>query len=245
LKRIVIAGATGHLGSQIAGFVSGQHENVVLLGRDLDDLRRLGEQLSGPHTTHVIDADAGLAELAPLIRGIAESEGEIDGLISFLGVLNPAPMVNTSTQGWVSSMNVNFLSNVELLRGFSESRFSGETTRRVVMMSSVAAIRGNLGLAPYAAGKAALESFVKSASVELARKRIVVNALRLGLLDFGMGSDIKNKIGSGAFESLANRYPLGVGVGLEVQDAIKFLLNQEPAWMTGAVLTIDGGYSAT
>jgi NAD(P)-dependent dehydrogenase (short-subunit alcohol dehydrogenase family) len=154
-------------------------------------------------------------------------------------------MSETNAASWQSSMAVNLIANAELLRGFSKCNFSSDMTRRAIFMSSVAATRGDIGLSAYAASKAALESMVRSAAVELSRKRIAVNAVRLGLMQEGMGNDIKARIGSSAFSDLGKRYPLGLGKGGELGSSILFLLSEEQSWITGSVLSLDGGFSAT
>lgn len=243
--RVIIAGASSYLGSLTTKALSEKGYNLVLLGRDQHKLENLQSQLLGPSSIYGMNADSNPEQISSSIKQIAELEGDLDGFISFLGYLKPAPLSNTSIEAWQKSLNINLFANIELLRGFSETTYSGKATRSVILMSSVASTRGELGLASYAASKAALESVVKSAAVELSRKKIAVNAIRLGLLQVGMGEDIRKRIGSEAFYSLEKRYPLGIGTGAELLAAVDFLLTQDPAWVTGSILTVDGGYSIT
>lgn len=245
LKRVLIAGATGALGSKVSIHLSSAGFELILLGRDESKLVALQGELPNKSSYEVIDVVERIGELEHTVRSIAASKGDIFGLVSLLGALNPSAMSETKAADWQKSLDVNFVANAELLRGFSKCSFSNKLTRRVVFLSSVAATRGDLGLAAYAASKAALESMVRSAAVELSRKKIAVNALRLGLIQEGMGEDIRAKIGSSAFSELGKRYPLGLGKGDELGSAIYFLLTQDPAWMTGSIVTVDGGFSTT
>jgi NAD(P)-dependent dehydrogenase (short-subunit alcohol dehydrogenase family) len=242
---VVLAGASSALGNRVAQSLSQQGWGLKLLGRDIAKLNALKETLPGPASVHTIDVEKRLEVVAGTVAEIVEQDEFVTGLVSLLGYLKPAPMELLSLGDWSKSLQVNFLSNVELLRGFSSSRVTADNVRHAILVSSVASVRGDFGLAPYAASKAALESLVRSSGRELATHRITVNAISFGLASQGMGLAIKRRVGSSAFDSLANRYPLGIGGGAELQSAIDFLLNQKPAWTTGTVLTVDGGYSLT
>jgi NAD(P)-dependent dehydrogenase (short-subunit alcohol dehydrogenase family) len=245
LRKVLIAGATSALGSKVARKLSADGYELVLLGRDELKLSALQKQLSNHSTFELFDANDMTSDFGSKVQALSGVKGDLYGLVSFLGTLTPKALIDTSLAEWQKSLTVNLLANVELLRGFSACLFSGEITRRVAFISSVAATRGDLGLAAYAASKAALESLVRSAAVELSRKNIAVNAVRLGLVSEGMGEDIRSKIGTSAFSALGKRYPLGLGSGDEVISAVQFLLSQDSAWMTGSTLSIDGGYAAT
>ena len=217
----------------------------MLIGKNEGKLLQLKDELPKPATIHVIDVDTQLGDVAALVEGIMKSDTNVFGLISMLGLIKPTPMSGASLDLWMKSMRINFQANVELIRGFSKQLSTTKQHKSVVLMSSVAASRGDLGLAPYAASKAALESLVRSASVELASKQIRINAISLGLLDVGMGQSIERMIGKDAFKDLGLRYPLGVGGVDSFLGAIDFLIGEGAKWTTGSVLQVDGGYSAT
>lgn len=245
MKRVLLAGATSDIGFELAKELSDKGYELVLLGRDEQKLRRLGGSLKGPANYHVMSASEFQHDLSSLIEGISETRNGLYGLISLLGYLKPEPLRTATRTSWLEVLNVNLLANLDLIQGFAKSTQLAGETRKIVMFSSVASIRGDLGLASYSASKAALESLVRSAALELATRRITVNAIRLGLMGLGMGDDIRSKIGSDGFSNLAKRYPLGIGEGVEVLGAVNFMLSQESNWMTGATLSLDGGYSLT
>ena len=245
MQNIVIAGATGDLGSLATRGLAREGRRLILLGRNLNKLSNLSTQLPGDSSFYQFDAQDSSDSLSRVFHSIAEEEGELHGMVSLLGYLNPAPILTTKSTDWIKSININLISNFELLKAFASSTHTGLETRQVVFLSSVAATRGDLGLSTYAASKAALESLVRSGAVEFARKNIAVNAIRLGLLDFGMGERIRERIGSKPFDALKVRYPQGLGKGPELVSVLNYLFNQENHWTTGSILTVDGGYSAT
>lgn len=233
------------MGLALCRHLSSQGFSLALLGKNEDKLLQLRNELPKPATIHVIDVDKQLGDIAALVEDVMKSDPNVSGLISMLGLMKPTPMSGASLDLWMQSMRINFQANVELIRGFSKQPSPTKEAKSVVLMSSVAASRGDLGLAPYAASKAALESLVRSASVELASKQIRVNAISLGLLDVGMGQSIERMIGTNAFKGLALRYPLGLGGVDSFLGAIDFLIGEGGRWTTGSVLQVDGGYSAT
>jgi NAD(P)-dependent dehydrogenase (short-subunit alcohol dehydrogenase family) len=245
MRRVLLAGATSDLGIELAQGLSRKGYELILLGRDEEKLKRLGFLLEGPSKHHKIDISGSPERLADFITEVSDNANGVYAMVSLLGHIKPEPLRTAKLGSWIESMNVNLFANVELIRGFAKSVDSTGGTRRIIMLSSVASTRGDVGLAPYAASKAALESLVRSAALELAPKKISVNTIRLGLLGLGMGEDIHSKIGTSSFSVLAKRYPLGIGVGSELLGAVLFMLEEDSLWMTGSVINLDGGYSIT
>jgi len=173
VKNIVVAGATGALGSLVCRALSNNHRKLILLGRNYEKLKEVAGQVKGQSAAYRIDAHESIQDLCRVFNEISNSEGDLHGLVSLLGSAKPMPISGSNYSDWLKSMNVNFFSNVELLRGFSEASFSSNAERKVVFLSSVAATRGDLGLSSYSASKAALESLVRGAALEFSRKKLL------------------------------------------------------------------------
>jgi NAD(P)-dependent dehydrogenase (short-subunit alcohol dehydrogenase family) len=112
----------------------------------------------------------------------------------------------------------------------------------IVAMSSVAAVCGTPGMSLYSASKGAIESLVRSAAIELAPRGIRVNAIRAGGFHSPMNQRIADRIGDFAYESYKARHPLGLGTSEDIAKVAQFLFDNK--WLTGSILTVDGGYSA-
>ena len=108
---------------------------------------------------------------------------------------------------------------------------------RIVNISSVVGLRANAGQANYAAAKAGMIALTKTAAVEVARRGITVNAVAPGWIDTGMTAEVSKEL-------LAAVPARRAGTPEEVAACVRFLASEEASYVTGAVLTVDGGLAA-
>ena len=109
---------------------------------------------------------------------------------------------------------------------------------RVVTISSVVGLLGNPGQTAYAAAKAGVFGFTKSLAREIASRNITVNAVAPGYISTEMTAGLTEE----ATEKLREQIPLGrLGVGADVAGAVRYLLSEDAAYVTGQILSVDGG----
>jgi 3-oxoacyl-[acyl-carrier protein] reductase len=108
---------------------------------------------------------------------------------------------------------------------------------RIVNVSSVVALRANPGQSNYAAAKAGLIAMTKTAAVEVARRNVTINAVAPGWIDTDMTADVSTDL-------LAAVPARRAGTPEEVAACVRFLVSDEASYVTGAVLTVDGGLAA-
>lgn len=113
----------------------------------------------------------------------------------------------------------------------------------IVTISSVASSKGNKGISLYSSSKSALDNMVKSAALELSKKKIRVNSIVLGHINKGMGNKVSKFLNSNQIEYLKEQHPLGFGNTKDLYNSINFLIDKHKSrWITGTNLIVDGGY---
>ncbi len=242
----LIAGATGSLGGVLAQHLSDMGHNLVLLGRNEEKLISVRDALVEKTNGKVeIYAFSDVDSISAVATNALRQNPEINGLVSALGAISIKPLSMTSAGAMRQMLEANLISNLELIRSFSLFDIKNIRDRSIVLFSSSAALHGQPGLASYAASKAALESLMRSSALELARLKIRVNAVQLGMLEEGMSGKIANSVGLTNFDLIRSRYPLGLGHCEDACEITEYLLSSKSKWVTGASLAIDGGYSVS
>jgi NAD(P)-dependent dehydrogenase (short-subunit alcohol dehydrogenase family) len=180
--------------------------------------------------------------IAGWVRQAALQHGPFNGLVHAAGIHRLLPLSVASPGKIEELFRVNVTAGLMLLKGFRHKDcFTGPAS--AVLVSSVAALSGDPGAAPYAAAKAALLGVTRSLAAELA-PRIRVNCVVPGMVRTGMASQIGQVLGSEKMAALESRHPLGFGEPADVAAGIAFLLSPAARWMTGSQLVMDGGYTA-
>lgn len=243
-RTIVLVGATGKIGSNLASCLDSKGFSLVLVGRSLEKLNKLADSFSSNrHTVEVIDFQDGLEFIEPKISAIAKKNSNVTSLIFASGTLQVIPFMQTTPKLWTESMNTNLFAAVECIKGFVRGSAADTPNKSIVLMSSVASTGGQLGLSTYSSSKAALESVAKSAARELSRRKIRVNTVQFGLIPEGLGEEIQARVGQENFKRLIDEYPLGQATASEASKAAMFLISDQASWITGSNMVVDGGFS--
>lgn len=236
----LITGATSGIGRDLAIRLSGDR-NLILVGRKETKLDELISQMSGSHKALklVIDLDADRRQVAlRLAELIQQDDLQIEALVHCAGTSKVMPMRQTDTDSIDTIFNVNVLSAMELIRPLLKKENKG-SLRNIVLISSLASIRGEKGNAVYAASKGALNALTISLAKELAPK-VRVNSISPGTVETPMTQDfLKTESGAAHLQT----YPLGVGHCEDITNLVNFLLSDEARWITGQNIVIDGGRS--
>ena len=130
-----------------------------------------------------------------------------------------------------------------LMCGKMSKRGNFQENASFAMISSLSAHEGAIGHASYAAAKGALEGFIAPAAAELAKKRIRLNAVVLGVVKTPMSESWISNLDEAQTNALQASYPMGIGTPVDVASMICFLLSKESKWITGQKIILDGGHS--
>jgi 3-oxoacyl-[acyl-carrier protein] reductase len=176
-------------------------------------------------------------EAAALFKAVGTSLGTVLILVNNAGITRDNLLVRMKEEEWDAVLSTNLASafhcTKEALRGMVRAKWG-----RVVCVSSVTGLIGNAGQANYAASKAGLIGFAKSAAREYAAKGITVNVVAPGFIETDMTDALKEDIRS----AIPRQIPAGrMGRPEDVAKAVAFLASDESEYVTGQVLAVDGG----
>lgn len=242
-RRILVTGASSGLGRETATALAAAGARLILMGRDPD---RLGETLAGlAGTGHasVVFGFSSLDEVAETVKAIAASHGPFDGVFHGAGSELVRPMRMFKDEHAALLFEAALYGSLGIARA-AASRGVASDGASLVFMSSAAALRGTAGMAGYSAAKAAIDGMVRSLACEFAPRRIRVNSIAAGGVKTEMHERLAKTLGEGALGEYENRHLLGFGTPEDIANAALFLLSDGSRWITGATLSVDGGFTA-
>lgn len=221
-KNIVIIGGNSGIGAALAQQLSTEHQ-LYLISRNPLELSG-AVSIACDVTTDPFPAD----QLPEQIHGMAYCPGSI----------NLRPFKGLKPEAFVNDFNLNLLGAVRVLQAL-EKRLVAGTPASVVLFSTVAVQTGMAFHASVASAKGAVEGLTRSLAAEWAPK-VRVNAIAPSLIDTPLASKFLNN--EAKMEKAAERHPLKrVGNSNEIAALAAFLLTGNSQWITGQILTVDGG----
>jgi len=181
------------------------------------------------------------AQAAQVISRAIDELGGLHILVNNAGIADDRLIYDLEPGGWLEVMSVNFGGVVNATQAAMD-HFMSAREGIVVNISSVAADRASVGTAIYGASKAAVNAFTRSAALELARFGVRVNSIAPGLIDTKLVAAVDDLRSTPMREQI----PLGAyGDPEDIANAAVFLCSRAARYITGAVLTMDGGLTMT
>jgi 3-oxoacyl-[acyl-carrier protein] reductase len=244
----LVTGASRGIGAATAKALAKEGWSVAVnFSRDRDGAEATAGSIEDEGGTALsIGADVADAAAADeMISEVAERLGPVLVLVNNAGVTADNLSMRLSDEDWSRVLDVNLTAAFRLTRAaigpMMRQRFG-----RVINVSSVVGLRANPGQANYAASKAGLIAFTRTVAVEVARRGVTVNAVAPGLIETQLTREFtpNGDEGNGSTALLDAIPARRTGTPEDVAACIRFLASEEAAYVTGAVLPVDGGMSA-
>ncbi|PNV79844.1 MAG: beta-ketoacyl-ACP reductase [Dictyoglomus turgidum] len=200
----------------------------------LEEVKKIGGE------GEVFKADVSIEEeVDKMFNFVLEKWGRLDILVNNAGIIRDNLLIRMKSEEWDQVINTNlkgvFYCTRSAVKIMLKQRYG-----RIINISSVIGLRGNIGQANYAAAKAGIIGFTKAVAKEVASRGITVNAVAPGFILTDMTEVLSEEMKKKALEEI----PMGrFGDPKDVASAVKFLASDEAGYITGVVLSIDGGLS--
>jgi 3-oxoacyl-[acyl-carrier protein] reductase len=239
VRTALITGASRGIGRACALALAAAGHRVILAARSLEKLEETAEaaRIVGAET-FVLEMDlANFASVTSAITKASKEFGRIDVLVNNGGVTKDGLAVRMKQADWQMVLDTNlsgsFYAIQQVLPGMMRERWG-----RIVNISSVVGERGNPGQANYVASKAGLIGLTKSLAQEVGSRNITVNAVAPGFIETDMTHVLKDELK----QMMIDQTPLKrMGAPEDIASAVKFLVSDEAAFITGHVLDVNGG----
>ena len=174
-----------------------------------------------------------------MVKKVADTRGKIDIFVNNAGITRDGLLMRMKDTDFDEVISTNLKGVYNCTKAVSKLMIK-QRSGRIVNMASIVAITGNAGQTNYAAAKAGIIGFSKSAAKEFAARGITVNVVAPGFIETDMTAVLSDNIK----ETMLKDIPLGrVGKPEDIAQAVKFLVSDDAAYITGQVLRVDGGMS--
>ena len=238
-RTAIVTGASRGIGKAIALRLAGAGAKVACVARSVDKLKETADAIAaagGAAEVHPCDVTDSAA-VSKLVEELAEKWGGLDIVVNNAGITKDTLIPRMSDEDWDAVIATNLRSVFLFTRAASlvmmRKRFG-----RIINISSVSGLIGNPGQANYSASKAGVIGLTRTVAQELASRKVTVNAICPGFI----ASEMTQAMGATLDEFVKTRIPAKrLGEADEVADAVLFLASDSAAYITGEVLTIDGG----
>jgi 3-oxoacyl-[acyl-carrier protein] reductase len=236
----VVTGAGRGIGHAIAVRLARDGARVASVSRTAANAQRTAEEINAARANaakpYAVDvADHGAVQ--KVCAEILEDFGRVDILVNNAGVTRDGLSMRMSIEDWDTVLNTNLKGAFNFVQALMRPMIK-QRSGRIINISSVIGLIGNAGQANYSASKAGLIGLTKSLARELASRGITVNAVAPGLIETDMTGVLSDEVR----QAILQKIPLGkLGQPDDIAAAVAYLASAEASYITGQVLTVDGG----
>ena len=238
-KVALITGASSGLGKHFAKTLSSNGAKTILAARRVEEMEKLQSELE--NDSFIINLDVTSKESVNSLKDEIENTiGRLDIVINNAGISDPVRFKDISEDSWLSILETNLNGAFRIAKMATDIMLKNKDGGSIINIASILAKRVGLNLASYASAKAALVQLTKSMALELARSNIRVNALAPGYILTEINQDFFD---TEEGQEYISKIPMKrLGLESELDGALLLLASDASSFMTGSVITVDGGH---
>lgn len=240
-KVALITGSARGIGKAIALELANHGAKIVIndilpkneIDKTLEEIRKSDDQAIG------IRADITIfEEVESMVKEIINKFGKIDILVNNAGIIRDSLLIRMKEEDWDAVININLKGTFNCSKTVAKYMMRQKSGGKIVNISSVIGLVGNIGQANYAASKAGIIGLTKSIAKELALRNINVNAIAPGFIETDMTKRLSEKVR----KDLQQQIPLKrLGTVKDIAKVVYFLVSDNANYITGQVINVDGG----
>jgi 3-oxoacyl-[acyl-carrier protein] reductase len=236
----VVTGAGRGIGHAIAVRLASEGARVASVSRTEANAQKTADEINAARAeaskAYAVDV-ADHAAVHEVGTKILEDFGRVDILVNNAGVTRDGLSMRMSLDDWDTVLNTNLKGAFNFTQALMRPMIK-QRSGRIINISSISGLIGNAGQANYAASKAGLIGLTKTLARELASRGITVNAVAPGLIETDMTGVLSDEVR----QAILQKIPLGkLGEPEDIAAAVAYLASGEAKYITGQVLTVDGG----
>lgn len=233
----IITGGTAGIGKAIAFEFARQGAQVAIFGTNVERGQQIVQEI-GPEKAFFYQVNVGKTkEVDEAIKQVQEKQGPVDILVNNAGVTRDQLMLKMTEEDWDNVMETNVKSCYNTCKALTRQMLKSRKGV-IINISSVVGLTGNAGQSNYAASKAAMIGFTKALAKELASRNIRVNCIAPGFIDTKMTEAMTEQQRQATLSSIPMER---MGAPADIANAAVFLASPLASYITGQVLTVDGG----
>jgi len=235
-KTALITGASGSIGGSIAKKLSSLGANVIITGTNKKKIDELKKKLKPNNLAIIADLSKDM-EIENLCEKSIKKFNSVDILINNAGINKDALSIRMTKEQWDEVISINLTAAFKLSQLAIKSMIK-QKWGRIIGISSIIGIGGNIGQSNYAASKAGMIALHKSLALEFASRGITVNCIAPGFIESPMTEALTDE----QKEIMLKKIPVGkVGKPDDIANCVEFLTGENASFITGSTVNINGG----
>ena len=238
-KVALITGGARGIGQAIAMTFAREGADIVVADVNLEVAQKTASEIEAlGRQALALEMDVtDYAKVEPGVNKILDKFGKVDILVNNAGITKDNLILRMSLGEWDAVINVNLKGTFNCIKAVSRPMIK-QRSGKIVSIASIIGLMGNAGQANYAASKAGIIALTKTVAKELASRNINANAVAPGFIQTEMTAKLSEEVKAKMLEAI----PLAkLGTPQDVANVCLFLVSEEANYITGQVITVDGG----